>query len=1008
MSSTTSFPVQEQKPAASIKQHSNTQGINEDFTQSLVPPPKVVQFSHSLSRPEVKPSIRGNFIPSPPDPLNKHQNPPEVLKSSKTKQTEQQTYNTNLPTRRPEITSFFDTTSSLSTIDPFDSQSTNIIPENLLVQLPPPYTTPNPYISQPPKKENHNYRGKVPSKFNTFDTNQYFPQPTGHDLFGSKFPKNTQEGSVKDIYQGSYEVTETWGSSGETNTQPTLHTWINPVNPYKQQQQLAAGLKPPPPSFGISSSHEDRLIPVSFSPTGSNDQDSNRFIDSSTLYSTIEENGNNKGFFAQLENSITDSDKRPIGDEVYDLAAPLNISFTIDEKPKVTSTTPTYEEVTTQQFKRKPSRYRPHYESSTASLIEEEYTTRFETFKEQTRGTENDLQINELPTIPPNKHFKRPVITTTPTSVDNWDNDRYRKKNNNNNNNNKLRRRRPIKVTSTTTEQDQTEDSVTDQPFRNNRFRTTTPSSVEGITRPIRPKLRLPAYRSRLTTKPTSQPELTSSAQPTIIPTAPVTLRPRLHSRIRVTTVPSLDFDDLSEPTTQRSGFKQSVESSNKQSSIMKIAKDHSHRSSTKKLHATLYESPKETPDYSHKQDEKDTPTSDISVSTSDHKYFSQKFNNDESLDSFNTPSNEEQYIASTENAPLTSLELENYPSIVNIETSQTTRSEQFTELKSGNRGSIKSEKSQETQTEPMNEEEASTQAPNLNKRLKLKPGIFENTRPRFSVKDYRNRLGQVTSTSTDKPSFSSEMSIARVRFPNRSRFPSFKDQQDIKPAGSEISTSTELPRKKFTPKDPRHRGTVGEEPEIEAPQENEVLPKPIPKLRGSLRRDPNRIRTSAVIEATHNVTETTPQKSINTYTNLKRPSLHNRKRLSSKINATEEIDLSTLDVPTVANTDIPTITEVAEEKNETSTEKYTSETAIMKIAKEERKHGNEEIVDNSSMDLSQRVSDLTLASSKDPTLFKSVSPNTRKVPNYFTIATDDPILPIEAFFPQLNQKKET
>lgn len=54
-----------------------------------------------------------------------------------------------------------------------------------------------------------------------------------------------------------------------------------------------------------------------------------------------------------------------------------------------------------------------------------------------------------------------------------------------------------------------------------------------------------------------------------------------------------------------------------------------------------------------------------------------------------------------------------------------------------------------------------------------------------------------------------------------------------------------------------------------------------------------------------------------------------------------------------------------------------------------------------------QRVVELTLSANRDNTDFKSANIGTgtlsRRIPNYFTISTDDPILPIQAFFPQIN-----
>lgn len=51
----------------------------------------------------------------------------------------------------------------------------------------------------------------------------------------------------------------------------------------------------------------------------------------------------------------------------------------------------------------------------------------------------------------------------------------------------------------------------------------------------------------------------------------------------------------------------------------------------------------------------------------------------------------------------------------------------------------------------------------------------------------------------------------------------------------------------------------------------------------------------------------------------------------------------------------------------------------------------------------SQRITDLTVSANEDSS-FKSANIGllSRRIPNYFTISTDDPILPIQAFFPQI------
>lgn len=1110
--------VSPQSPSSSATsvQNFNIGNVKDDFSNNLVPPPQVqTQYenyqyknystknltsdktnsfsspsiqSNSFSNPSVQissfsnpsvqsnsfsspsasggsfssPAVQGNFIPSPLDPLSKYQGSLDSQRfpSIKLKQQQNYVYNTNLPTKRPGVSSFFDSTlSSVSTTDPFEPQSTNVVPENLLVQLPPPFTSFNPFNGQSIKLEN-NHKDKYQS-FSTVNHNspisntkyqvneeiQYFP-PRGQEYFSTNYNTNNyQTNGQKAPAPHKYEVTETWGPSGEGITQPTLHSWLNPSQSFQQYSIPSKALgSSKTPSKEISK-HENKFSQPYFPTSVPSSTTQEISPDVTTIYSTIAEKNQNSNFLNQLENSLTPIkeiilDRKKPDFDAFSSPSPVysstNFNIQSDTPPKVTSET--YDEVTTRpNVRRKPSRYRPQQETSTASSAEEDYTTRFETFKEHIPATENELQVIDLPTIPPSKFFKRPVLTT-PSETDNWNEDKTRKRN-------KLRRRRPSKPSTTTEEVQEDTIATTDIPVRTyNRYKTTTPvPEVEDVTKPVRPKFRY-NHKAR-PTRPTTQSEATSSAQPTTLPTSPVTSRPKLHSRIRGTTQSSLDFEDLSETTTIR---EPKVSATVEQSSIMKIAKDHHfHRSPSTKYSPTGIGIFNDSPDYSHKQDEKDTPTSDISVNTYESKYSSQKIRegssaNTEEFLNIKTKNHDSAHHSSNLEAQVTptlpTLLDENLATTY-VQASQSNRV-QFTDQKSGNRGSTKSEENlitTETDEEtvpPTVESETITTTPvSISikaSRVKTKSSKYDTNRPRFSVKDYRNRLNQYSSTSsTEKPI---EV-VSRNRFPNRSRFPSFKDPYgDSKSAGSEQSTSTEQPRKKFMPKDPRHKG--GDENVIEETLDNNVVPSvrvppsqkanftlenavvtKTPRVRGSIRRDPARKRTTTSTETPLEVkeekTEKQTQKFNNVYTISKRPNLSTLRKRGQ--NATKTVEIMEIN-PTEPIMSIVTSTEsvllILEDDNKAaSTEKSTSETAIMKIAKEERKYTVEEAVDSISVDPSQRVADLTLAASKEYNtsgLFKSVSPNTRRVPDYFTIATDDPILPIEAFFPQLNQKKDS
>lgn len=1117
----TDLVVSPQNPSSSATsvQNFNSGSVKDDFSNNLVPPPQVqthyenYQYknysaknltsdkinsfsspstqSNSFSNPSVQtnffsnpsvqsnsfsspsasggsfssPAVQGNFIPSPLDPLSKYPGSLDSQRfpSIKLKQQQSYVYNTNLSTKRPGVSSFFDSTlSSVSTIDPFEPQSTNVVPENLLVQLPPPYNSFNPFNGQSIKlATNHkdkyqafssvNHNSPISNtKYQVNEDIQFFP-PRGQEYFGTKFnTDNYQTNAPKSPAPHKYEVTETWGPSGEGITQPTLHSWLNPSQSFQQYSIPSKALgSSKTPSKEITK-HENKLLSQPYFPTSVPSSTTQEISsDVTTIYSTIAEKNQNNNFLNQLENSLTPikeiiSDRKKPDLTAFSSPSPVYSSTAIniqsDTPPKVTSET--YDEVTTRpNVRRKPSRYRPQQETSTASSAEEDYTTRFETFKEHVPATENELQVIDLPTIPPSKFFKRPVLTT-PSATDNWNEEKTKKRN-------KLKRRRPSKPSTTTEEAQEETIATTDIPVRTyNRYRTTSPApEVEDVTKPLRPRFRY-NHKAR-PTRPTSQSETTSSAQPTTLPTSPVTTRPKLHSRIRGTTQSSLDFEDLSETTTIR---EPKVSATVEQSSIMKIAKDHHfHRSPSTKYSPTGIGIFNDSPDYSHKQDEKDTPTSDISVNTYESKYSSQKFRegsstNIEEFQNIKTKNKDSTHHSSNlevQVSPTLPTLLDENLATTYVQASQSTQVVQFTDQKSGNRGSAKPEENLIIKTEtdedtvpPTVESETITTTPasssTKSNRVKTKSSKYETNRPRFSVKDYRNRLNQYSSTSsTEKP----VEVVSRNRFPNRSRFPSFKDPYgDSKSAGSEQSTSTEQPRKKFMPKDPRHKG--GDENVVEETLDNNVVPSirvlpsqkanftlenaavtKAPRVRGSIRRDPARKRTTTSTETPLEVkeerTEKHTQKSNNVYTISKRPNLPTLRKRGQ--NATKTVEIMEMN-PTEPIISIVASTEsvllILEDDNKAaSTEKSTSETAIMKIAKEERKHPVEEAVDSMSVDPSQRVADLTLAASKEYNtsgLFKSVSPNTRRVPDYFTIATDDPILPIEAFFPQLNQKKDS
>lgn len=520
----------------------------------------------------------------------------------------------------------------------------------------------------------------------------------------------------------------------------------------------------------------------------------------------------------------------------------------------------------------------------------------------------NNNEITEsLPTLPPNQHFKRP------SAIEPLDKDKIRKRNKN-------RRRRPLQPNKLV----QKEETST----RRYVHSTTESYTTEGDeVHTYRPRPRIPTFAKPKLTTPSISTDLSTSALPTISPTTPTSIVKKKSHR------PTTTQSDRYETTT--TSYKEN--DLNKESQIMKIT----------------------TRDYSHKQDEKDTPTSDVSVSisetTSRNKPESMKFYFHKDVKPIE-PSTEHEHKESE-----------------NTESKRTS---------SGSKNEPTDETSQHVTTTAKPENETLNIRPNKRPRIKSK---YENNRPRFSVKDYRNRMSSTTTTER-----STEQHIPKLKFPQR-RLPVHESKVNI-----DNDNTTEGPRKKFVPKDPRYKPQNADE-YVDPTTEKEVV-------------HPTRTHIRPRITTTTEAPETTHKISSRIRTRRPKPEettesnhvpVHSKRPMRKKVKDTE-IGESVQDISVTETTP-------HDQKDETSTERKRSESAIMKIAKDEKKHQSDHI--DAVFEQSKRVSDLTLAASKDyntPGMFKAVSPNSRRIPSYFTIATDDPILPIEAFFPQLNQKKET
>ncbi|KAF5304903.1 hypothetical protein FQR65_LT00787 [Abscondita terminalis] len=274
------------------------------------------------------------------------------------------------------------------------------------------------------------------------------------------------------------------------------------------------------------------------------------------------------------------------------------------------------------------------------------------------------------------------------------------------------------------------------------------------------------------------------------------------------------------------------------------------------------------------------------------------------------------------------------------------------------------------------------TSTPHKTHRIRARPVYDNKNRPRFSVKEYRQRLNQYSSTS-ESPRATSEPVSIRSRFPSRSRKPTVQYQEE---------EPTE--RSKFTPKEPRHSTN------------SETLNER--KVSARLRPFGRQRSTTTTTEAT-----TTQKISIkpNIFSSLRRPPpVSLKQRIYGKHNRTAPPEKTT-----ISNEDVEKIAETTISYNQADLSTNVIQNKVLQIenSDEEKDEGsddytNTELMKNDVLLQSQRVSDLTSSAHKEydtPGLFKSVSPNTRIVPNYFTLSTDDPILPIEAFFPNLKDR---
>ncbi|XP_021702052.1 nuclear pore complex protein DDB_G0274915-like [Aedes aegypti] len=338
-----------------------------------------------------------------------------------------------------------------------------------------------------------------------------------------------------------------------------------------------------------------------------------------------------------------------------------------------------------------------------------------------------------------------------------------------------------------------------------------------------------------------------------------------------------------------------------------------------------------------------------------------------------------------------------------------------------------------------------------------------ELNRPRFSIKEYRNKLNRTTPTSTTSTSstttsffgvFDQDVTTqpsTKLRFPTRNRFvlnfrvnKTSESNEVLSPnSGSSSSSTTEKPaatindtttvRTSFRPTGTRgqfNRFTV-KKATTEQPQLSSVSSRVVNRGRIRLQdtttqSTPNRTSIPATLNTSTLANRRPPKISLrqriqnynrkkDTEGSLNNPEAEN----NSLLNSSDEVKQSFDDL-SILGSDAQNRFEESQSVPSTSTSTSTTttegyrhpETAIMKISPKDSSgngynsnNDGDWDLNSASSDYSKRVVELTLSASKDKG-FKSVNKGllSRRVPGYFTLATEDPILPIEAFFPQVKK----
>lgn len=335
--------------------------------------------------------------------------------------------------------------------------------------------------------------------------------------------------------------------------------------------------------------------------------------------------------------------------------------------------------------------------------------------------------------------------------------------------------------------------------------------------------------------------------------------------------------------------------------------------------------------------------------------------------------------------------------------------------------------KTSSTTTTSTTTTEPSTTASTSRTRLRGKYG--NHTRPRFSVKEYRERLSRTTTTQSPPNDTDNNHESLKTNKRNRGSTQHKNHNEDNQQEESEVTTKKYKSRYSGVRYSYRSTTTTPSSLQVDTPTTTERLNsfRPAQRHRPGTGKYYSRYRTSTETPSETQDIGTTaasvPIRPKGVFSAKRRPyPLRTRYDTSTKSN--DDIDNEeTLKKNEDSFSKLPSRTE--EDVNEVAsdhvlTDKVDNADTTTTMTSSEENNWNYPsslepetfITDPSASSVfSQKVADLTSSPSNaydSSGFFKGVSPSSRRTVSQITLATDDPILPIEAFFQSWSSQKET